>query len=92
MSTFQRECGMSGLRCRVGDLAVVVRAPAHPMLIGRIVRVIRLSPDFSWPVWESDPVLISRGIRVLPNDECLRPIRPDTDEPATETEREKETA
>lgn len=81
---------MSGLRCRVGDLAVVVRGD-RPEFIGHIVRITRPCPIYRGS-WDTDPPKYVRGF-LLPcsfADHTLRPIRPD--EPATETEREKEAA
>ena len=89
---------MSGLRCKPGDLAIVVRSskPANTWGIGRIVQIIEpASITYAeGPAWLVSPTLVGpRGEaynHVL--DTCLRPIRPDADEPATETEREKEAA
>lgn len=89
---------MSGLRCRVGDLAIVVRSskPENTWGIGRIVQVIEPASIAyaEGPAWRVSPHLVGpRGIayaNVL--DTCLRPIRPGADEPATETTREKEAA
>lgn len=73
------------LRCRPGDLAIVVRAkPARTWGIGRIVRVIELAPPGTFaegPAWRTadriyGPAGDSYG-HVL--DACLRPIRPDAD-------------
>ena len=89
---------MSGLRCRVGDLAVVVRTGRqHTWGLGRIVRVVELMPpdtDPDGPLWRMEqPIYGPDGVWyncVL--DARLRPIRPGADEPATETTREKEAA
>lgn len=89
---------MSGLRCRVGDLAIVVSTlPEHRWGLGRIVRVIELMPpdgDPLGPCWRMEqPVQAPTGESyTCVFDSALRPIRPDADEPATETEREKEAA
>lgn len=111
---------MSGLRCRPGDLAVIVRAPAHAeRFIGAVVTVLYLAPEHDhrlpngvlhdkapgpdcWIVkfaCSADvPMLCSYGVELRSSDYgcvpdwALRPIRPDADEPATETEREKEAA
>lgn len=77
---------MSGIRCKVGDLAVVVRSDADNL--GRIVRCVRLLGDFWWcdaqgggariaATWEIDVPLrgadgtVSREIA----DDQLRPLR-----------------
>lgn len=107
---------MSGLRCKPGDLAVMVGAPIDAQdRLGNIVTVLRSAPmeDFALPdgvihagasapdrwVVEfprpvSVPMIVGRRdslYGVVP-DWALRPIRPDADEPAIETEREKEAA
>jgi len=107
---------MSGLRCKPGDLAIVVHGPAE--IIGSFVEVLYVAPanDFQLPDGHLHAgaehhrwvVRFAREIEVplagllgsstrmtrysLVPDWALRPIRPDADEPATETEREKEAA
>jgi hypothetical protein len=40
---------VSGLRCRPGDLAIVIGAnAAHPELTGRVVDVIKLAPPYAF--------------------------------------------
>ena len=81
---------MKLLRCRVGDLCVVVRA-VHPSNLGHIVRV--LAPydpggcdldmdEADWLVESALPLTWSRGERRLWRrrrgpvpDECLQPLR-----------------
>jgi len=107
---------MSGLRCRPGDLAVVVRAPdMAPFVLGRFCTVLYAAPagaEFRlpdgvmhtavrtgrWVVQWQRPIEVPMLPPWEPRrtefstfpDFALRPIRPDADEPATETEREKE--
>lgn len=88
---------MSGLRCRPGDLAVVVLVSKDlTWMLGRILRVVEQAPAgvSKKPAWTIAEIVIGPdGVRYgYVEDTCLRPIRPDTDEPATETEREKEAA
>ena len=87
---------MNSLRCRVGDLCVVIRA-VHPSNLGHIVRV--LAPydprgcdvdmaDADWLVESARPMTWSRGERHLWQrrrgpvpDECLQPLRGEVSPP-----------
>lgn len=81
---------MSDLRCRVGDLAIVVNSSrgVHGPCVGRIVRCIRFIPShpFCQPwgamdSWITEPMLKCEDGRETPcPDSYLRPIRP-SDEP-----------
>lgn len=88
--------------CKPGDLAVVVKSGGWGMageisrlLIGRIVRVVRLkkpanSQCFSDLVWEFETpqVLFYEGRRFVADgaaDYCLRPIRDPGDDARDET-------
>lgn len=80
------------MRCKPGELAIVVRAAPdwRQAYLGRIVRVVRLH-DHKNLLWETEPQLKVFGIPVWANDDCLRPIRPDA-EPETVKHETEETA
>lgn len=67
------------LRCRVGDLAIVVyTAPdERRQFLGRIVRIV--GPGRNPCSWETAPRLMLGDLTVWADDDCLRPIRPDAD-------------
>lgn len=69
---------MSGpLRCRPGDLAVIVRSPGAPALIGRIVRIVAPCPVHA-RCWDTDPPVFVPWDTSMPAsapDEVLRPLR-----------------
>lgn len=81
------------LRCKPGDLVVMTRCIAAPLLVDRIFTVTRLSasfvPGFGLSYWETDPPQIdpADGFRVLPWDGDLIPLRdqPGADETLSET-------
>lgn len=69
------------LRCRPGELAVIVwTAPQFLRFLGRIVKVTSLARDCPVPAWHTEPPLTGpAGGVILADDACLRPIRPDAD-------------
>jgi hypothetical protein len=74
------------MRCRPGDIAVIVRqfgAVDYSDAIGRIVRVLTVKSPGYWNL--ESPVVIRAGAFVTVCDDCLRPLRPDegTDETMT---------
>lgn len=81
---------MNALNCKPGDLAVVVRSQQGNE--GRIVRCLRLIPEFRWvsgvhPSWEIDVELHNtdpRGRRLIP-DYRLRPLRDPGEDARDET-------
>lgn len=77
------------MRCKVGDLAIIVRSVAGNE--GKIVRCLELVEDFQWlnadgsesteAAWRIDreiPTWKGR-LTVFAKDRYLRPIRPDAD-------------
>jgi hypothetical protein len=62
------------LRCRPGDLAVIVRTSVAPEHIGKIIRCVRTYGEY----WQIEPRLPC-GDRVghyeMAHDSCLRPLR-----------------
>lgn len=70
------------LRCRPGDLAIVVRCK-EAWAIGRIVRVTQIEPGTcpGNPRWVLEAPLIGPVLYDFWSiaDRCLRPIRPDAD-------------
>ena len=68
------------MECKVGDLAVIVRADNDPECLGRIVRVVALRFAMGEPAWQVDPPHFWRGhegqqIEVMWDDRDLRPLR-----------------
>lgn len=86
------------LRCKPGDLAIVVRSLAGNE--GKIVRCIRFLGDVKFingdvlPSWEIDGSLIgNRGLPTSKVPDCfLHPIRPPAQDQSTETTKELEAA
>lgn len=82
------------MRCRPGDLAVIVRAEHDPDALGAIVTVKRLQVAMGLPAWEVEPKFYwicpedGKAFEICWDDEDLDPIRPDADPVETETERE----
>lgn len=79
------------MRCKPGELAIVVRAAPdwRQKFIGRIVRVVRLH-DPKNLLWETDPPFFSSLCQyVWVNDDCLRPIRPDAEPEIVKRETEE---
>jgi hypothetical protein len=58
------------MRCRVGDLAVIVRARKAPKWLGKVVRVVRPFPGLD--SWITEP-MPAGFVSVF--DHSLRPIR-----------------
>jgi hypothetical protein len=75
------------LRCREGDLALIVRSrsPERAWGIGRVVRVVRLVPPEVYPdegpAWMVSAPIIGPSGEAFDHvlDACLRPIRPDAE-------------
>ena len=77
---------MNGLRCKPGDLAIVVAgANLEPPNMGAIVRVARLSSGWV-DAWELDPPCIDPvdGFEVHAPDHHLKPIRDPGDDAVDE--------
>ncbi len=80
------------LRCKPGDLAVVVRTgPNMRCFLGKIIRVKEVVWFTSTPSWITDPPMLIDGKPLLFNDFCLRPVRGD-ELPACFVPRELEAA
>lgn len=68
------------LRCKPGDLVVVVREdPVLPGFLGRVFTVTRLHDPLD-AYWETDPPQRFPGVReplvsLVFHDACLRPLR-----------------
>jgi hypothetical protein len=80
---------MSNLSCRVGDLAIIVRADNDPQALGAIVKVLALRIAQESLGWEVDPKFfwyddVGQPHEVMWDDRDLRPIRPDADPVAVE--------
>ena len=85
------------MRCKPGDLAVIVR-PRHQENLGALIEVLHIEGDHDGePLWwvRSLGGPLVRGVRTRSlayegriRDSALRPIRPDADPVETETERE----
>lgn len=68
------------MRCKVGDLAVIVRADNDPECLGRVVKVVALRiamGDLAWQVepphyWRDDT---GQAFEVMWDDRDLRPLR-----------------
>lgn len=88
----------TGLRCRPGDLAIVVRACDHPQFPGvvllkpgTVVRVVRISKSGLWELESVIPFRVIFGLTLLTGhiaaiaDDLLRPLRdkPGEDETLT---------
>ena len=80
------------MRCKPGELAIIVRSRKFPEWIGKVVRVTRVCPFLRVPAWYTEPDLFDPkdGGLVVCEDDCLRPIRPDADPVEAETETERE--
>ncbi|PVY56778.1 MULTISPECIES: hypothetical protein [unclassified Simplicispira] len=68
------------MQCRVGDLAVIVRADTDPECLGRIVRVVALRIAMGELAWQVDPPhfwTCRDGLRleVMWDDRDLKPLR-----------------
>ena len=65
------------MRCKIGDLAVIVRAKVNTQHIGRMVRIVGQIYDDIGPLWETIPKLHCRkdGCGLAWDDSSLRPIR-----------------
>ena len=77
---------MNGLRCKPGDLAIVVAgADLDPPYMGAIVRVARLSSHWV-DAWELEPPCIDSvdGFEVHVPDHHLKPIRDHGDDATDE--------
>lgn len=86
------------MNCKPGDLAIVVKSVSG-LNLGHIVRCIRLASESEFrsfrggPCWVTDqqfPVknVATGAIRFVPYmpDVCLKPIKPDTDGTADESQ------
>ena len=62
------------MRCKPGDLAIVINATTQKQFIGRVVKVIELYGNDSW-ICEPD-LIGSDGIPRAMFDDNLQPIRP----------------
>lgn len=63
------------MNCQRGDLAIVIKAPAYPEHIGKIVRCLEwVEWETGEWVWEID-LKIPGALHVVAQDEHLRPIR-----------------
>lgn len=76
------------MKCRVGDLAMIVRADNDPGCVGRVVRVVALRIAMGELAWQVDPPVFWRSpdgveCEVMWDDRDLRPLRPD-EEPAAQ--------
>lgn len=69
------------LRCKPGDLAVIVSAKYLNHLVGKIVTCVRLDGHLVRH-WHVSPVTYYKSAEVIFRDDTLRPIRdqPGTDE------------
>ncbi len=68
------------LNCKVGDLAMIVRADNDPGCVGRIVRVVALRIAMGDLAWQVDPPVYwhddtGRAFEVMWDDRDLRPLR-----------------
>jgi hypothetical protein len=71
------------MRCKVGDLAVVVQAARRPAWVGRIVRVLHpFPPDGDLPSWVTNPM--PDGFIAI-YDSSLKPLRDEGGEDETLT-------
>lgn len=72
------------LKCKVGDLAMIVRADNDPGCVGRVVRVVALRIAMGGPAWQVDPPVFWRDdvtgldFEVMWDDRDLRPLPGDT--------------
>ena len=76
------------MKCKVGDLAMIIWADNDPGCVGRVVRVVALRIVMGDPAWQVDPPVFwkdttGRTFEVMWDDRDLRPLRPD-EESATE--------
>ncbi|MBU9604438.1 hypothetical protein [Burkholderia multivorans] len=72
------------MNCKIGDLAIVIRAPGAPENIGRIVKVVGILGEvrgyFCWDVACDSPVAVfSSGVKSMKThggipDAWLRPV------------------
>ena len=75
------------MKCKVDDLAMIVRADNDPGCVGRVVRVVALRIAMGDLAWQVDPPVFwhspdGGAFEVMWDDRNLRPLRPE--EPATE--------
>lgn len=68
------------MRCKVGDMAIIVRADIDPGCVGRVVRVVALRIAMGELAWQVEPPVYwhdSHGdaFEVMWDDRDLRPIR-----------------
>jgi hypothetical protein len=82
---------MSGLNCKPGDLAIVVRGDTAltKSAIGIVLRVSRIDSDSSTlggtPMWELDRLYRTEtGLFNRAADRILKPIRPQSDDAVDE--------
>lgn len=78
------------MRCKPGDLAVIVRADNDPECIGRIVTVLALRFAMGEPGWQVDPPHFwhngaGQRFEVMWHDDDLRPIRDPGEDAQDET-------
>lgn len=71
------------LNCKPGELCVIIGG-SIPSLLGKIVKTVRLDPDFPQPdylpSWELEEKIFDPmdGLQVSPCDRVMRPLRPRT--------------
>lgn len=68
------------MKCRVGDVAQIVRADNDPGCVGRIVRVVALRIAMGELAWQVDPPVYwhdksGAALEVMWDDRDLRPLR-----------------
>lgn len=75
------------MNCKPGDLAIVIRCPARPELIGRILRVTTPCPVHPGH-WDTDPpyYLHPFPFPMSFSDLSLRPLRPGEEPEAITTD------
>lgn len=85
------------MRCKPGDLAVVVTSCHHPdkcrCALGRIIRVTTLDTAFSSPMWNYEGRVLCKkgGFRIsVFDDDTLRPLPPPSDVETFDAQRELE--
>ena len=70
------------MQCKVGDLALIVRADNDSECLGRIVQVVALQFAFGAPAWQVDPPTYWRDestgktLEVVWDDRDLKPLLP----------------
>jgi hypothetical protein len=67
------------MRCKVGDMVIVIRSGTNPQYIGRILTITGPGPAyFREPVWRAEPQLFGRntGGPMVWADRSLRPLPP----------------